>query len=362
MKKQNISILFLIPMMLTSCNNNSSPVALPNKGTEITAEEGKAKFKQSYDASVASDNSSSDAFQFSFSNVSFTLDADVSAKDGETSSTVAKFSFKLTDLSATFAIKGLTSNNADDIKGYMGLEFSLEYNYEVDASLISMASGTLSGKLEKKKYEINAYFDKSALYLDLSNENVLALLKSINKNYVTSPFNSGNGKYYIDSPFANSQLPLVKSSDVDVESYTKFESSFINMESEGTFKSHGNDTYSYSYSLDGSKINSEFEKLKNADIDTSGNQSLNIGLSLMKNVSIDSSSKLEYAAIFNTNKGITSIGYNEDMKLNYGDTSSNISGTITSTSSAKLSFDYGSGVTVKEVGDKSGYKKYTSLV
>lgn len=356
MKKHNISLLLLVPMMLTSCNSNANAVGLPNKGTEITAEEGKAKFKQSYDAKATSEEGSNDAFELSLSNVSFNLDLDISTKDsdGKATTPYTKFSFKLSDLSVSFAMKGLTSSKAEDIKGYMGIEFTLEYNYEAKNG-IGFASSTVTSKLEKKKYSVDAYLDSTAIYFDLSNENVLNLLKSTVKNFYPD-ISSSNGLYYIENQISDNELPLIKASDVDVSSYTKIESSIINMENEGTFKSHGNDTYSYSYSMNGTKLNEEINK----NVNSSSSSSVDLILNYAKYITVDSNSKFEYAVIYNTNKGISSIGYNEDLNLNFNDTDKNLSGTITSSSSAKLSFDYGSGVKVKELSDKSGYKKYNS--
>lgn len=358
MKKQKISFLLLFPLMLTSCSS-SDPVALPNKGTDISATEGKAKLKQSYDASVDSEESSTDAFEISLSNVSFTIDANLSAKDseGKETSPYMKLSFQLTDLSITLGAKGLTSTNADDIKGYMGIEFTLAFDYEADLSQTSLMTNKISTKFEKKKYAINAYFDKDAFYLDLSNENVLNLIKDLNKNNPT--FNIGSGKYYVDSPFANADLPLLKKSDKDTETYSKIESSILNMETEGTFKSHGDDIYSYSYSIDGKKLSETIEN-QNIDESFSGSQSIISQFNFTDSISIDSSSKVDYALIFNTKKGVSSIGYKEDLKLNYKNDKTNMSGTITSGSSAKLSFNYGSGITIKEAGDKSDYQKYTN--
>lgn len=358
MNKNKISFLLLLPLMLTSCSS-SNPVALPNKGTDISAAEGKAKLKQSYDASVDSEENSTDAFEISLSDVSFTLDANLTTKDseGKETSPYAKLSFQLTDLSISLGMKGLTSTNADDIKGYMGIEFTLAFDYEADTSKTNLIANKVSTKFEKKKYAINAYFDKSAFYLDLSNENVKNLIESLNKNNPT--FSIGSGKYYIDSPFADAELPLLKKSDSDTSSYAKIESSFINMDSEGTFKNHGDDIYSYSYSIDGTKLS---EEVKNQDIDKdfSSSQSISSLLSLSDSITIDSSSKVDYALIFNTQKGISSIGYKEDLKMNYKNDYTNMSGTITSSSSAKLSFNYGSGITIKEVDDKSSYNKYTT--
>ena len=357
MKKNKIFFLLLFPLMLTGCTS-SDPVALPNKGTDISSTEGKAKLKQSYDASVDSKEGSSDAFEISLSNVSFSIDANLSAKDSEGNETspYAKLNFQLTDLSISLGMKGLTSTNADDIKGYMGIEFTLAFDYEADMSRTSLLTNKVSSKFEKKKYAINAYFDKTAFYLDLSNENVLNLIKDINKNNPT--FSIGSGKYYIDSPFDESDLPLLKKSDADTDTYAKIESSFLNMDSEGSFKSHGNDIYSYSYSIDGKKLSDQVKK-QDIDTDFTGSQSISTLLNFTDSLSIDSSSKLDYTLIFNTTKGISSIGYKEDLKLNYKNDYTNMSGTITSSSSAKLSFNYGNGISIKEINDKSSYQKFT---
>lgn len=360
MKKSKISCLLLLPLMLAGCSS-SDPVALPNKGTEISATEGKAKLKQSYDASVSSEEGSADAFEISLSNVSFTIDANISAKDseGKETSPYAKLNFQLTDLSISAGMKGLTSTNADDIKGYMGIEFTLAFDYELDMSQSSFMTSKVTSKFEKKKYAINAYFDKTAFYFDFSNENVMNLIKDLTKNNPT--FSIGSGKFYADSPFADAELPLLKKSDVDAEDYSKIESSILNMDSEGTFKSHGNDIYSYSYSIDGSKLNEEVKK-QDIDTDFSGNQSISALLNIKDFITVDSSSKVEYALVFNTTKGISSVGYKEDLKLNYKNEKANMSGTITSSSSAKLSFNYGSGITIKEVDDKSSYQKFTMKI
>lgn len=357
MKKQSISILLLVPMLLTSCgSNNTDPVSLPNKGTEITAEEGKSKFKQSYDAVATSDDakSTSDAIEFSLSDGSFGFDVDLSTKgsDGKETTPKIKGGFHFADFDASVAIKGITSKSADDVKGYMSLSFSLDYDLTFDGLTLGLG-GTTSFKKEKTTYKVEAFFNKDGFYANFSDANVLSLVKGfVGTNYSEI---LGNGKYYLPATITDSSLPIVEATTEDDSAYNTLEPVVFNMSTEGTFKSHGNDTYSYSYSIDSTKIKEELDEAKKALSDgVNGDLTLNTYVSLLNYLTVDTSSSLDYAVIFNTTKGISSVGFKDTIKLNYKDLTG-MSGTVSASASLKASVNVGTSVTVKEVTNKDTY-------
>lgn len=106
--KKNLFLLTILPLLLTGCNK--SVTKLPNKGTEISAEEGKAQLKKAYAVDAApKEDSASDAIGISVKDVNFGISGDISISSSG-KATGAKIKESASDFGLEIAAKGLTGS------------------------------------------------------------------------------------------------------------------------------------------------------------------------------------------------------------------------------------------------------------
>ncbi len=357
--KKNLFFLTMLPLLLTGCNK--SITKLPNKGTEISAEEGKAQLKKAYSVDAEQkEDADSDAIGFAVKDVNFGISGDISVTSyGQ--ATGAKFSVNASDFGLEVAAKGLTGKKADDLEFYARGKGKLSYD--------ATRSGLATNVSAKDDIDLDAsrYFDNDNYYFDLSNSNLGKVLGPLFSSSVLDP-----GKYKMVNPnkITDDDRPLISVEDSDGIDYSEFEEFLVNGADKGVFKSHGNDVYSYSYSYTGAERNSYIKKIIRNVVDEANSEGDKINITeadideARKRISFDDSTELSFAAIFNSKKGIQSIASVRNYKVNLDtgtnlDANTNIKGSLEQKTSYKIEFTRGKDVVLHGVSDsdKANYKE-----
>lgn len=359
--KKNLFLLTILPLLLTGCNK--SVTKLPNKGTEISAEEGKAQLKRAYSVDAApKEDSASDAIGISVKDVNFGISGDISISSSG-KATGAKIKESASDFGLEIAAKGFTGKKADDLELYARGKGKLSYDVTVSGLTTNVSSS------DEINLDASRYCDNDNFYFDLSNSNLGKILGPLFSSTVLDP-----GKYKVVNPHkvTDDERPLISVEDCDGIDYSEFEEFLINGADKGVFKSHGHDVYSYSYSYTGAEMNSYIKKsLRNA-IDKANSDGIKIPITeadidkARKRVSFDDSTELSFAAIFNSKKGIQSIASVRNYKVNFDsgtelDANTNIKGSLEEKNSYKIEFTRGKDVVLHGVSDsdKANYKEIT---
>lgn len=359
--KKNLFLLTILPLLLTGCNK--SVTKLPNKGTEISAEEGKAQLKRAYSVDAAPKaDSASDAIGISVKDVNFGISGDISVSSSG-KATGAKISASASDFGLEIAAKGLTGKKADDLELYARGKGKLSYDVTVSGLTTNVSSS------DEINLDASRYCDNNNFYFDLSNSNLGKILGPLFSSTVLDP-----GKYKVVNPYkvTDDERPLISVEDCDGIDYSEFEEFLISGADKGVFKSHGHDVYSYSYSYTGAEMNSYIKKsLRNA-IDKANSDGIKITITeadidkARKRISFDDSTELSFAAIFNSKKGIQSIASVRNYKVNFDsgtelDANTNIKGSLEQKTSYKIEFTRGKDVVLHGVSDndKANYKEIT---
>lgn len=359
--KKNLFLLTILPLLLTGCNK--SVTKLPNKGTEISAEEGKAQLKRAYSVDAAPKaDSASDAIGISVKDVNFGISGDISVSSSG-KATGSKISASASDFGLEIAAKGLTGKKADNLEFYARGKGKLSYDVTVSGLTTNVSSS------DEINLDASRYCDNDNFYFDLSNSNLGKILGPLFSSSVLDP-----GKYKVVNPYkvTDDERPLISVEDCDGIDYSEFEEFLISGADKGVFKSHGHDVYSYSYSYTGAEMNSYIKKsLRNA-IDKANSDGIKITITeadidkARKRISFDDSTELSFAAIFNSKKGIQSIASVRNYKVNFDsgtelDANTNIKGSLEEKNSYKIEFTRGKDVVLHGVSDndKANYKEIT---
>jgi hypothetical protein len=374
---KKLSLIALVfPLALTSCKTAAqNAVALPSQGTVITAEEGKKQLASSFTAEAASD-----AIGFSISNASLSGSASLSVSLGSQSISSMNGSFSLgtTDISA--GISGLTGTTVAGLKASARASSVIKASYTENSAVSSTTTTFANGS-----YSAACYIQDGNFYADLSNENVQKLVSTLVAS-LSSLTNVTSLPEKVMSPLSlkDSDFPLVNATKAQ-EAYDDFNKTLENLslDTEGTYRSHGKDTYSYSLSMTGktltemvnaAKTSSSTATSASASSAISGGMTLpfdmgSIGLTFSDN------SYYDFTLVYDVN-GLVSLGFGIDLSVSYTyaqTLSSDMTALLTSTStSTPLSYVYsgngklqaaikinvlsGSNVVIDELKDTSAYQ------
>lgn len=364
-KKYSFAVL-LLPLLLTSCGNDATK--LPNKGTEITAEEGKTQLKKAFavDAEVK-DDASEDALGISIKDVSLGIDGNRTISGSKPSG--LKLNASVSDIGLELAVKGFTSTHADDLEYYARATGKVSYKANYTES-------TKSTEYSKNlNLDSSVYADNEERYLDLSNSDLVEVIGPLTK-VLTLP----KGKYKTDNPlhFSDSNRPLIsvdKTSNDSAICYNQFEEFLVSGAEKGVFKSHGNDVYSYSYTLNAEDFKNQIRKaLENIfgqaaptyDRDSTDITNKNRE-EIKKSLTVDNDSKVSFSAVFNSKKGIQSIGYSGNFKVSVDTTSivekdgAVVKGELSQKSTYKIEFTRGKDVVLHGVTNKDSYHDFPEI-
>ena len=346
MKKKSILLLAALPLCLASCGTDSA-VALPNNGTVITDTTAvKKQLAQSIETEV-----DTGALGFSIDNAHFNLGMTMENKMTSTDNTAVKstmeYHYNVTDVTLKGAMKGLKSTNASDIAG------SLTGSAKIKGSVKINAGGATAEDNKEESGAFGIYFNHAYTYFDLSNFADLTASSSIGANASAALSGSVSSKIKTVSNFAKANLPLVSEESYNalLEWFTK-----TGENEEGEFRDHGNNTYSYSFTMDGDTITENI----NGNTKSATTEETSYLPSVSNSLTASKDTSLTYAIIFNE-EGLVSVGFAGKVGVEMKN-SSTVGGYTTSTNanvtidlSVKLSFTHGKNVVVETVSDPDQY-------
>lgn len=354
MKRKNIIPLLVLPLLLTSCGS-SNPTALPNKGTQISAADGKANFKKAYQATETAVVTNNGAAKASIEDGYVTMDYSTETKVQNNVTFSSTGSFEIRDFNLTLAANGLTSSDINDYHFYGHTGFKAKYDFESTGY-----GANTSSKMDEKTYSADVYDDKDYTYVDLSQGDTLNMVKSIVTGY--GSYSGGlmvdlkDGKLKLGKDTSDSWHPYI-STEISEDDFAEAEKFLLTEEEDGVYKDHGNGTYSYSYSLNGNDINKQEENNDTDENSSTVQQSFG-----NSNMNFNSSSSVEYAIVYSEKTGITSIGLKGDITFSFANQYDNGENSGYSNTSSyhltfglKLSFTYRGNIDVKTVSDPDSY-------
>lgn len=313
----------------------SSVLDVPKGGTATDEKTGKNGLKKAIEVNYTTNENIGLHLTDGTIEAKATTKVDLSSLMPESSLTSISSKSKLTDVAALFksdnlkidaGFSGLTSKNADDVKGSMDISF--------DGGLkVSMGTGlvpTTLGNVDYKDVKVNGYLESKYLYMDLSD----SALELFNSYYKVMSLLMGTSSDFTPSSKMKTQviddstsLPLLQLSEGTT--YDDVTNSFV-VEGKGTYTSYGNGEYAYTVLLKGEDLNSE-------------------------EVTYTKDSFEGMTIVYNESIGIKSIA----MDMNYTSTQSidYTSEPLKMVVDATLKFDvlYGKDVTIKTVSNKDSY-------
>lgn len=368
MKNNKLKILAVLPLMglLAACNSNEVKAGgeVP-AGKEITAQQLKVKAQKCEEAMTKVD-----ALGFNLEGASYHLNKKSEQKlPGESGETSIKYESNVTidNVALEGAATGLTSTNIDDVKGYglVGAEYSSSTLYQAGAYNKKFA-------IPEAKLSLGSYTEGNTTYLDLSDSNLKATIsskvgeeKEIGK--YQGDFSFGD-KVSFDNGLEKKELPLF--SEIELDDFVNdFSETIEKIASQGgTLKAleHDDGTYSYSVDVTGLKDAKNFEDEFGIDKDDFDKEFTIPGWNTKATSTLDVN-KYALAIIFDET-GVKSIGITLDVSYSFVMNWSVNGITFSSTASvdydfnAKVNFQYGADVTVKEVTDKESYTKLPTTI
>lgn len=362
--KLNLAVLPLLALLLTGCNKNGV-TDLPNKGEEITVTEGRNQFKQAYLANITPVDDVS-AIGVKRSNISFGINGERTTTQ-DSAATGIKAKAELSDAALEFAAKGFAGTKTDDLELYAKAAGKLSYSMAVTSSYLGTNQTTSAADTRSLNIETHVLHDKT--YLDTTGSDLGNLSKGdgLGGRTITRPV----GKFYTASPFASvtdERMPIISADNTDSDfiDYDKVNEIVTARTDKGVFKSHGNDIYSYSYTLTGQDIRDfVIDSIKKAQEGQNQQVSDEQFGQFRKILSVDKDSKISYAVVFSSKTGIQSIGEEFSFKVGLDTTSISgqgmttplMKGSFDAHASYKLDFTRGKDVVIPELTDKGSYSE-----
>jgi hypothetical protein len=349
MKKKFLSLLILPAILVgtVSCGNSATAETdLPNAGTAVEATEGKEALKSALSKSLVSgDNSGAFAVEMTGGYLDAVLSSNTTYA-GETMALnaeahVSNATFKL-------AAAGLTSSSVNDLKASAKVSAGLNAKASIPTGTSENSTTELS-----KNISAEAYLQNAVVYAKASDD-LLSLVSSLGLTIDQSSVKTA-------LPITADMLPLI--------SEESFESALAGIDSSlesffettgGVWLSHGDNTYSFSFSFAGESLKSLVSTaLSDSDSTVASYAEAFKGL-LEK---IDDSDFIKASAIFDKENGLKSIGFNANIDLalstsqSVGDVTYTSSASLTFKAGFKFNFSYGSAVSVDSVTNADQYEE-----
>lgn len=352
MKKKFLSLLVLPAMLfgVVSCGSSATAETdLPNAGTAVEEAEGKEALKSALSKSVAL-NDTTNAIAVEMSGGYLDASFSTSTTYGSATTTISA-NAHVKDAYLKVAAAGFTSDKVSDVKSSVKLGANINAEVVLPTGLVDSSQDTTFSK----SLAAEAYLDNGTGYINLSDD-LSELVSTFVQSGTTLPT-----KFKITDTLKAEALPLLTE-----ETYTEaFNSISSTVESllEGvgaSWLNHGDNVYSLTLAVSGENLRTALSSALSSNDQIASYAQLAAGVL----ETIDDNDFIKLAAIFDTEKGLKSIGFNAGIDAS-SSTSQAVSGmTVASSMSLSLKagfkFNFYSGTDAK-VDSVSNPESYTEI-